>query len=100
MSGFKTQRWIVRGANNIVIEPDISDKATLPDKQPVRPIAQTYGQGIDANIANAQLIAAAPEMYELLKVWANIQVQPTLMNARKKTQELLARIDGEEANHD
>ena len=50
--------------------------------------------------ANAHLIAAAPEMYELLKVWVSIQAQPTLMNAREKAKELLARIDGKEADHD
>ena len=43
--------------------------------------------------ANARLIAAAPEMYELLKVWTQTQVEPTLMNARKKAKELLARIE-------
>lgn len=46
--------------------------------------------------ANARLIAAAPEMYELLKVWVQIQAQPTLRNAQDKAQELLARIDGKE----
>ena len=48
--------------------------------------------------ANARLIAAAPEMYELLEVWVNIQAQPTLKEARKRASELLARIDGEERN--
>ena len=52
------------------------------------------------NEANARLIAAAPEMYELLKVWVNIQVQPTLMEAKNKARELLARIDGTEAEHE
>ena len=49
--------------------------------------------------ANARLIAAAPEMYELLKVWVNIQTQPTLIEMQKKTQNLLARIDGEKVKH-
>ena len=43
-------------------------------------------------IANARLIAAAPEMYELLKVWVQVQAQPTLRNAQDKAQKLLARI--------
>ena len=50
--------------------------------------------------ANARLIAAAPEMYELLKVWVNIQTQPTLIEMQKKTQNLLERIDVEEIKHD
>ena len=83
------------GATNIVIASEL-DTNTPPDRQPVRPIAQTYGQGLDDNIANARLIAAAPEMYELLEVWVKVQAQPTLMEARARAQELLARIDGTE----
>ena len=45
-------------------------------------------------IANARLIAAAPEMYELLKVWVQVQAQPTLRNAQDKARELIERIDG------
>ncbi|MBQ3446864.1 MAG: hypothetical protein IJG37_04385 [Synergistaceae bacterium] len=48
------------------------------------------------NEANARLIASAPEMYELLKVWTQIQAQPTLRNAQETARELLARIDGKE----
>ena len=40
---------------------------------------------------------AAPEMYELLKVWTQILAQPTLMIAKEKAKELLNRIDGEDA---
>ena len=50
----------------------------------------------DKGQANARLIASAPVMYELLKVWVNLQAQPPLMEARKRAQELLAHIDGEE----
>ena len=49
--------------------------------------------------ANARLIAAAPEMYELLKVVANYKpnfVWDVVFHA----QELLARIDGEESEHE
>lgn len=45
-------------------------------------------------IANARLIAAAPEMYELMKIWVQVQAQPTLRNAQDKARELLERIDG------
>ena len=55
-------------------------------------------EAIKVQKANARLIAAAPEMYELLKVWTNIQAQPTLMNARKRAQELLELIDETEAS--
>ena len=48
------------------------------------------------NKADSRLIAAAPEMYELLKVWVQVQVQPTLMDARDTARKLLARIDVEE----
>ena len=47
--------------------------------------------------ANARLIAAAPKMYELLKVWTQVGAEPMLMNARDTARKLLARIDGEEA---
>ena len=50
--------------------------------------------------ANARLIAAAPEMYKLLKVWVNVQVQPTLREAQNTARELLARIDGVEIQHE
>lgn len=48
------------------------------------------------NEANARLIAATPDMYELLKVWVQVQAQPTLRNAKDKARELLERIDGKE----
>ena len=44
--------------------------------------------------ANARLIAAAPEMYEMLKVWTRAYTEPMRMDAWKKALELLARIDG------
>ena len=49
---------------------------------------------------DAKLIAAAPEMYELLKVWTQVGAEPMLMNARDTARKLLARIDGEEAEHE
>ena len=47
------------------------------------------------NKADARLIASAPEMYELLKVWTQIQAQPILMLAQEGAKELLARIEGD-----
>ncbi len=32
---------------------------------------------------NMRLLSAAPDMYELLKVWTQIRAEPTLKNARK-----------------
>ena len=49
---------------------------------------------------DARLIAAAPEMYELLKVWTQIRAEPTLKEARDTARKLLARIDGEEAQNE
>ena len=60
----------------------------------------TPDEAIEVQKINARLIAAAPDMYELLKVWTQIGAQPTLKNARKQAEELLARIDGKEANDD
>ena len=51
-------------------------------------------EAIDVQKANARLIAAAPEMYELLKIWVQVGAQPTLRNAQDKARELLERIDG------
>lgn len=56
----------------------------------------TPDEAIDVQKANARLIATAPEMYELLKVWTQIGAEPTLKNARKRAVELLDSIDGEE----
>ena len=50
--------------------------------------------------SDARLIAAVPEMYALLNVWVKIQDEPTLMNAKERAEELLARIDGKEATHE
>ena len=50
-------------------------------------------------LANARLIATAPEMYELLFSLFNVAeyISPLeLTNAREKWKELLARINGEE----
>ena len=56
-----------------------------------------YGEITEEHIkeiqANARLIASAPEMYELLKVWTEIQAQPTLRTAQETARKLLARID-------
>lgn len=45
---------------------------------------------------DARLIASAPEMYELLKVWTHRQAQPDLRIAQERARELLASIDGTE----
>ncbi|MBQ4401949.1 MAG: hypothetical protein II832_07275 [Synergistaceae bacterium] len=47
-----------------------------------------------------RLIAAAPEMYELLRVWVQIQAQPMLRDAQDTARKLLALIDGKEASHE
>ena len=57
-------------------------------------------EAIEIQKANARLIAAAPEMYRLLKVWTQIGAEPTLKNARKQAEELLVRIDGKQAKDD
>ena len=95
MSSFKTQTWKTRGSLNVVIAPDMSDTTLPADKQPVRQVAQTFGQGLDENMANARLIASAPDMYRLIASFAALpneqcMVSPMIHAARK----LIARIDG------
>ena len=60
----------------------------------------TPDEAIEVQKINARLIAAAPEMYELLKVWTQIGAEPTLMNARKRAVELLDSIDGKDGEHE
>ena len=50
--------------------------------------------------AQSRPLAYVPEMYELLKVWTQVGAEPMLMNARDTARKLLARIDGEEAEHE
>ena len=50
--------------------------------------------------ANARLIAAAPEMYELLEECADELGAIGLPTLSRECYELLARIDGKKANHD
>ena len=61
-------------------------------------------EAIDVQKANARLIAAAPEMYELLKVCAKTETPgnyiPAFLDLKDKARELLARIDVEEGKHD
>ena len=53
-------------------------------------------------VANARLIAAAPEMYELLKICAKTEEPasyiPAFLDLKDKARELLARIDGKETH--
>ena len=51
--------------------------------------------GLIRHKEDARLIAAAPAMYELLKVWVNVQAQPTLREAQARARQLLSRIDGD-----
>ena len=51
---------------------------------------------------NPQLTAAAPEMYELLKICAKTEEPasyiPAFLDLKDKARELLARIDGKETH--
>jgi hypothetical protein len=56
---------------------------------------------IEVQKANARLIAAAPEMYELLKVLVQREYDNTVTALLAlEAEKLLARIDGEDADHD
>ena len=60
--------------------------------------------GYVRNEEDAKLIAAAPEMYEVIKVLLEepplIGPDYALMDATYKAQKLVARIDGKEVEHD
>ena len=48
------------------------------------------------NEANARLIVAAPEMYELLGILESVRHEEDVIWLKEAVQELLARIDSEE----
>ena len=79
------EHWEYEPETRTVLATDIEDGITLATVEP-------YDDADDIG----RLIAAAPKMYELLKVWTQIGVQPTLMNTRKRAKELLDSIDGKE----
>ena len=97
MSGFKTQNWMNGGAIDVIIAPD---ENTPADKRAIRYVASTFGQGLDENMANARLIAAAPEMYRLLECLLDMQDACGLTALQVKAREVLKRIDGAEAEND
>lgn len=59
----------------------------------------TVAKTLGVSSADARLIAAAPEMYELLEVaWIFMETHgPDLCHEQKAIEALLARIDGKEA---
>ena len=86
MSKFTKGKWII----------DRDGSAIFSDSEDCY-VAELSPANSDEQVAaNARLIAAASEMYELLKIWVQIQVQPTLMNAKDTARKLLDRIDGKE----
>ena len=84
--------WEYDPETRTVFAPDIEDGITLATVEP-------YDDADDIG----RLIAAAPEMYELLQIFAD---EPSETEERLnelclsyfKAQELLARIDGKEEN--
>lgn len=51
-------------------------------------------------MANGRLIAAAPEMYNLLKRFAECRHEDNMFDLMENAQELIACIDNEEAEHE
>ncbi len=92
MSKFTVGEWkVIRGAG-------IDELDVISEEE--RNICCLFGYSVsrrNEQKANGRLIAAAPELYELLKVWTQIRAEPTLNDARDTARKLLARIDGEEA---
>lgn len=60
----------------------------IKDCTPDENLIATYEHG---EFANANLIAAAPEMYEMLEAIATLRIVPT----ERKLSELLAKVRGE-----
>ena len=86
MSEFTKGKWII----------DRDGSAIFSDSEDCY-VAELSPANSDEQVAaNARLIAAAPEMYELLKIWVQVQAQPTLRNAKDAARKLLDRIDGKE----
>ena len=93
MPNFTQEKWRYIEMNNTIVT----------DGEKYKPIAHLVGCIAfpeDEYKANGRLIAAAPEMYDLLKVWVQIQAQPTLRIAQERAKELLAQIDGKEDGHE
>ena len=57
-------------------------------------------EAIEVQKANARLIAAAPDMYELLKRSAGDLGFACLLRLSNEYKDLFARIDGEETEHE
>ena len=93
MSKFTAGRWNY-------LEEYIPEGITLNEKEYLIQSESREDVALVWTEANARLIAAAPEMHELLKVWTQIGAEPTLKNARKRAVELLDSIDGEETKDD
>ena len=93
MSKFTPGRWNY-------LEEYIPEGITLNEKEYLIQSESREDVALVWTEANARLIAAAPEMHELLKVWTQIGAEPTLKNARKRAVELLDSIDGEETKDD
>ncbi|MBQ3455814.1 MAG: hypothetical protein IJG36_05205 [Synergistaceae bacterium] len=97
MSGFTKGKWIYYPPSENDIREGLENYDILSIQERTghfRKIGHCIGTTYTE--ANARLIVAAPEMYELLKVWTQIQAQPTLMNAQENARKLLSCIDGKE----
>lgn len=98
MSKFTPGKWIYYPPSEFDISKGIEDYDILSiQRKKEHSIMVGHSIGTIHTEKDARLIVAAPKMYELLKVWTQVKAQPTLMNAQKKAQKLLDRIDNMEA---
>lgn len=87
MSKFTPKPWKINGKYILAPEGEYKDEIWVP----IVAIAINKNQS-----ANARLIAAAPEMYEMLKQFTDFRLGNLAYNPTPEAKKLLKRIDGDE----
>ena len=100
MSKFTQGKWEWDKENCLVFTTMYSEDGSS-ERYYVADFEMDYAISREEREANARLIAAAPEMYELLESLVNILLVHSYSQDKAiRIANLLARIDGEEENDD